>query len=257
MATTSGTTNYASSRDQIITRALRIIGGIGQGETPTATQLSESAIALNDLCKEWNSVHGMPLWKIRTYTGFAVTEGTNSYTIGTGATINQVAPLRIIHAYMHDTFNTSSPRDIPLLIITKNQYDMLADKTSEGFVNQLYYKPPGPPSTEMQGTVYLIQNPNAYTAANQTLVIIGISSFEDFNAATDLPDFPSYWYNALTWGLADQLAYEYGVAFAERSMITKKKEEHMISAMQGDTEEGSAFFQPNWIFMHSDESRGY
>src|SRR6266567_4808710 len=137
--TTSGTTDYQASRDSVINRALRIIGAIGQGETGTSTQLSEAMTALNDLVKAWN-MDGMPLWKIRTYTAFTLTASTGSYTIGTGSTINQVAPLKIIHAYYRDA---TLSKDVPLVLITKNQYDMLGDKTSTGYINQLYYNPPG------------------------------------------------------------------------------------------------------------------
>src|SRR6266568_5135835 len=133
MSVTSASTNYSSTRDLIITRALRICHEIGQGETANTTQLTESAQALNDLTKEWNATHGMPLWKIKTYTTFTLVAGTTSYTIGSGATINQVAPLKLLHAYLHDTSVSAAPRDIPLVLITKNQYDMLGDKTSQGY----------------------------------------------------------------------------------------------------------------------------
>ena len=49
MATTSGLYALSTTRDGIITRALRIIGAIGQGETPTATAITEASEALNDL----------------------------------------------------------------------------------------------------------------------------------------------------------------------------------------------------------------
>ena len=68
--------------------------------------------------------------------------------------------------------------------------------------------------------------------------------FEDFSLSTDIPDFPSYWFNALKWGLADQLAYEYGVGLAERSMITKKALYHKTQALSFGGEEGSLKIQP-------------
>ncbi len=35
---TSGSTNFSTSRDNLIKGALRLVGGIGQGETPTTDQ---------------------------------------------------------------------------------------------------------------------------------------------------------------------------------------------------------------------------
>ena len=60
---TSGSTNYATNRDALITGALRVIGAVAQGETPTATQINEGAEALNFVVKAWHA-DGMPLWAI-------------------------------------------------------------------------------------------------------------------------------------------------------------------------------------------------
>ena len=60
---TSGTTAYSTNRDKLIKRALRLIGAISQGETPTALQISEAATALNSLIKAW-AADGMPLWQL-------------------------------------------------------------------------------------------------------------------------------------------------------------------------------------------------
>ena len=60
---TSGSTDYSQTRDDIIKRALRLIGVLAQGETPTADQVTEAAAALNGLVKAWQA-DGMPLWAI-------------------------------------------------------------------------------------------------------------------------------------------------------------------------------------------------
>jgi hypothetical protein len=77
-------------------------------------------------------------------------------------------------------------------------------------------------------------------------VYTGQFSLEDFDADGDIPDIPSYYYNALTWALADQLAYESGVPLAERDRITRKADYHRIVALSFDIEEGSLFFQPGY-----------
>jgi hypothetical protein len=43
MPTTSGNFNLTTNRDAIIARALRIVGAIGQGETPSTTAITEGA----------------------------------------------------------------------------------------------------------------------------------------------------------------------------------------------------------------------
>ena len=68
----------------------------------------------------------------------------------------------------------------------------------------------------------------------------------DFDASTDNPDIPSYMFNALTWALADQLSYEYGLGLGERSMISKKAQMHKAMALSFDQEEGSLYIRPEY-----------
>ena len=123
---------------------------------------------------------------------------------------------------------------------------MLGNKSSTGRSNQLYYNPPGAVATEQIGLLYLYPTPDTDTASNYRLYITAMYSLMDFDASTDTADFPSFYYNALAWGLADQLSYEYGVPFAQQAMITKKAETHKEKALGFDREEGSVYLQPEW-----------
>jgi hypothetical protein len=247
--TASGTTNYTVQRNDIITRALRICGAVGQGETPTANAITEGATALNALVKEYQT-DGMPLWKITQMTGITYT-ATNSYQVGIGQTSNQVAPLKVLQAFNRDSSVTPNT-DQPVLIIPYQDYLYLGSKTSTGHPSQLFYKTPGEggviANTDIIGTVIVYPLPDAYSIANLTLILIGQMPFENFDASTDIPDFPSYWFNPLIWGLAGDLAYEYGVGLAERSMIAKKAAEKKEAALGFGVEEGSLFLQPRTQF---------
>ncbi len=237
---TSGSTNYTCTRDDIINRALRIVSAIGQGETPDTTAINEAATALNMLVKE-RQADGMQLWKVQTCSPITLTASTKDYNIGKSSTIAQVAPLKILQAWIR---TTSSADDSPMLIITKADYDLYGVKTSTGQPSQLYYNPPGPGLPEQQGTITLYPAPDTTTATNCTLVFTAMYPIMEFDVSTDNPDFPSYYFNALTWGLASQLAYEYGVPLAERSMITKMADMHLTKALGFDIEEGSFYIQP-------------
>src|SRR6266576_3648716 len=140
-ATTSLVTKYTTTRDTVIARALRIVGAIGQGETPVAAALTEGTEALNDLVKQLET-DGMPLWKVKVMTAFALT-ATQTYLIGIGSTVNQTAPLKVLQAFLRDT--SSSPNlDQPLLITTQQDYNYFGSKTATGIPNQVWYNPPGP-----------------------------------------------------------------------------------------------------------------
>jgi hypothetical protein len=240
---TSLSYNYTKNRNQIITRALRIVGAIGQGETPDTNAITEAAEVLNDLVKEWEA-DGMQLWCIKQYS-MPYVASTSSYTVGIGSTLNQVAPTKILQAWNHSTSNL----DTPVLLITRHEYNMLGSKATEGQPSQLWYNPPGEISgTENQGTLTLYVTPDTNSATNYTLSFTGVRPIQDFDTSTDLMDFPQYWANAVVWGLADQLTYEYGVGLSERSMIGKKAELHKLKALSYGTEEGHLLIQPmpNW-----------
>ena len=240
MATTSSSYNLSTNRDGIIARALRIIGAIGQGETPPTSAITEGAEALNDLVKEWEA-DGMPLWALREYT-FTPVAGTATYNIGTGLTVNAVAPLKIFQAFTRDS---SSNTDTPIILITRQEYNMFGSKATQGSSTLLWYNPPGNMSGDVQTGVFTFYpTPDTHAATYHTYHVIGQKPFEDFDAAADVPDFPQYWYNALKWGLADQLSYEYGVGLQERLLIAKKMEYHKGMALSFGQEEGSFKIQP-------------
>ena len=60
----SGSYNLAITRDDIINTALQLAGIIGEGETGTSSQLSESALLLNMIVK-LREADGMPLWALK------------------------------------------------------------------------------------------------------------------------------------------------------------------------------------------------
>lgn len=230
---TSGTTVFSVTRDDIIKRALRLIGVVAQGEVPTTDQTTEAAFALNGLVKAWES-DGMPLWALRT-TPITLTNGNNSYVIGIGSVVNTAKPLKVIQAWNRD--NTSKV-DIPMRIITKDEYNLLGNKTSSGNPIQLYYDP-----QLTTGTLYVFPTPTSTEATNNTVYIVYQRPFEDFNASTDAPDFPQEWYDAVTYGLATRLAPEYGVPAQDRKMLYQEMQQIKQEALNFGLEEGSLFFQ--------------
>ena len=229
---TSGSTNFATSRDSLIAGALRIAGATAQGETPTATQVTEAAEALNMFVKALQA-DGMPLWAIKKY---AVTlTATADYTIGVSATVNTPKPLKVIQAFLH---NTTTEIDIPMRILTRQEYEQLGNKTSTGQPIQLFYEP-----LLTTGVLHLFPVPDTTSIANCTVKIIYQRPFEDFDVSTDEPDFPQEWYDAIKFGLADRLAPEYGLALQERQDLRSRAKELRTEALGFGTETGSMYLQ--------------
>jgi len=230
---TSGSTDFSVTRDDIIKRALRQIGALAQGETPTTDQVTEAALALNGLVKAWQA-DGMPLWAIKSYS-VPLVAGTKDYEIGLGKAVNIPKPLKVIQAFNH---STTSNIDIPIRVITKQEYNILGNKTSSGNPIQVYYEPLGD-----YGILHVFPVPATTDAANNTITIFYQRPFEDFDVSTDTPDFPQEWYDAIVYGLATRLAPEYGLPGTERKLLWQEMTIIKQDALNFGLEEGSMFFQ--------------
>jgi len=239
----SASYNYATTRDLIIARALRIIGAISQGETPSATAITEASYALNEVFKEWQA-DGMQLWKISTISLAATpTTGTNISISPAGAMVALPAPTRILSVFYKDE---TTLQDTQLTMITQDEYNRLTPKATTGTPTQCFYWTPRVHAGSTNAIGYLYFFPalsTAWLAANDVYAV-AVNPLMDFDATGDDPDIPDYLYNALTWALADQLTFEYGVGLAERSMIGKKAMMHKAIALSFDQEQGSLWLRP-------------
>lgn len=233
---TSSSTNFTVTRDDIIKGALRLCGALALGETPTADQVSEASDALNMLVKAWQA-DGMALWARGEYT-LALTLDTKSYTIGLGQTVNIAKPLKITQAILHDT---QTNVDIPMRIITRDEYLRLGNKSTNGQPIQIYYDP-----QRDTGVLYVYPPANSSAVSYKQIKFTYQKPFEDFDASTDNPDFPQEWYEALKYGLASRLAGEYGISMDDRRQLMQEAILIKNDALSFGTEEGSFWFTPDY-----------
>jgi len=224
---------YTVTRDEIIKRALRLIGVVAQGETPTAVQIDEAAQALNGLVLAWQA-DGMPLWAIKT-ADLPLVENVYEYEMGVGAQVDIPKPLKVYQAWYH---NRPSNVDVPMRIVTQQQYNMLGNKLVKGLPIQVWYQP-----KINTGTMTVYQVPDAFTQNNISLHFVYQAPFSTFDATTDVPDFPQEWYDAVTYGLATRLAPEYGVPMNDRKTLWQEMTIIKQEALNFGLEEGSLYFQ--------------
>ena len=81
--TTSASKNFAVTRDDIITLALRKIGVNDAADVVPPAELAAAALSLNTLVKEWTG-EGLALWLRQTVVLF-LQSGQQRYSIGSGA----------------------------------------------------------------------------------------------------------------------------------------------------------------------------
>ena len=227
---TSGTYDYTITRDQLIKGALRLAGVIAQGETPTASQISDASETLNLMTKAWMA-DGMPLWAIRTVTITPVAN-QNTYYYDTPKL------LKPIQAWNRQT---SSQVDIPMRMISREEYNILGNKSTTGNPIQLFFNP-NLDRTEIK----LFPTPDSISAAQNVIYIVAQVPYQDFDSATDTPDFPQEWYEAIKYGLAVRLAGEYNIDIETRKTLVAEAAAIKQEALSFGTEENSLYFQRDW-----------
>ena len=117
--TTSSVYTFQMTRDQILTAALRKLGVIAEGQTPSSTNLTDGQFAINGAIAQLRSI-GMPLWTRVEYT---FTPTTSVYAIGTGMTLDTQFPVKLYQAY-----RTENSTKIPMELISR---EMTASKYFE------------------------------------------------------------------------------------------------------------------------------
>lgn len=188
---------------QVITRAMKIAGVIGQNETPTSSEADDGLVSLNDMLALW-SIDRTTMFTI-TQSNFALVNGTASYTIGTGGNFNIARPSTIDYAFIR-----INSVDYPLTKINNQDYDSIAYKAAAGFPQFFYYDKAFPLAiitlygVPTQGTLYI----DTWTP---------LTSFT--NLATDLT-FPNGYATAIAYNLAIFIAPEYGVSLTQEAIKT-------------------------------------
>ena len=81
---TSSSYDFSQTRDQIITRSLRMVGAISRGETPGSSLINDGAVALNAMVKHWQGT-GIHIWRTVEAALFLQADQV-SYTLGAAAT---------------------------------------------------------------------------------------------------------------------------------------------------------------------------
>ena len=241
--------NYSITRDQIISLALRKLGVLEIGDTPDANSVANAAMTLNLLIKQFNT-DGLKLWKISELI-LPLTASKTMYTLG-GASSDLMydslaptvaitdKPLKVIQGFYRNTQSTPNI-DTPVLLVSKQEYNVLGSKFSTGTANTIFYDP-----RKLNGLLYVYLTPDTNSQTNLQMHLVAQMPINDISSATEVPDFPNEWMNCLVWNLADQLAMEYGVPMNARQEIAQRATLYKSQMVDWDVEASSTFFSPDF-----------
>jgi hypothetical protein len=252
----SGSRDWTTVTTNIILRALRIVGV----PFPEINQVVYAKQALNDMVNSWQA-ENIFLWTLewttKTFSAASEVVGDNdglNYTCRKGHTssaadrpdsganhttyweqtgssggawaastaysaIGDFAPGTEVIS-IDKAFIRRNDRDHEVEIITKDEYADIPDKHDTSRPLKLYFE------KGLTPTVFLWPQPENTT---DVLHYWKVQILQDFDSSDDNPDFPVYWIEALVFGLAETLSYEYPELPVDRLRMIIRKAEVLMS----------------------------
>jgi hypothetical protein len=180
----------------IIDRALRLIGALESGESASGNEATDALTALNAMISSWQNerlyVYAM------VDTALTLTISDASYTVGPSANFNvSPRPTKIEDIYVRD-----ADIDYPVQLVDFERWDAIPDKSvTSDLPDTAYYNP-----TYTTGTLQLWPVPSKAVS----LHIVTWSTLAEFASAGTSVSLPQGYERALAYGLAVELAPEYG-----------------------------------------------
>lgn len=184
-------------------------------------------IELEDGTLQWTTVDGTPASNIVGLDDVLTDDVTvDSHVYNYTTKIQR--PVEIIEARVV----RSSGYEQPISIKSRDEYMRLSNKSSEGSVNQVYYDP-----LLTNGKMWVWQ---ACGDVKEYIKFTCRIPIEDFDAASNDPDFPQEWLLALSYGLAVLVAPKFGVKLDQTFLSLASG--IMKSAKDFDVENASVYF---------------
>jgi hypothetical protein len=158
-----------------------------------------------------------------------------------GYTTDTTRPIRCIDAYRR----SDSLIDTSLNLIGRTDYDGQSQKASSGNPTQLCFE-----ANLTVGTSNALHSqvrvwPVQYSSDCRLIHMLTEHYADDVDGATDNPQFPVEWANALIWNLAAEMAFEYGVDARQMALLTQyaaQKKANIV--LSEDMDNSSVFLSP-------------
>ncbi len=129
---------------------------------------------------------------------------------------------------------TSTNQDTPLIQVARQDYNQFGNKFQPGLSNQYWYDPKL--GTGIL-TIYNVPEDNLreFHGIIQTPI-------QDMVTSTDNFDLPQEWFQAIKWGLADELSLEYGCPPDVRGEVAAKAAKFLEDCFDFSVDEASVYF---------------
>ena len=185
---------------QITSAALRVIGSLASGETPTNAEAQDALSILNMQMDSWNAER-LAIFTVASQA-FTFTPNQQAYTVGAGANFNIPRPPRIEKISTILLTNPAQPLELPLQMLTFEQWQQVPVKAVPSTIPTMVYDDGGFPYR----TLSFWPIP---TQANQAVLYFWTALTQFADLVTDYT-FPPGYFEAIKYQLAMRLYPEFG-----------------------------------------------
>ena len=205
----------------MIKKSMRLLGVIGLGKTITAQEASDALSSLNSMLESW-SLERLFVYQIYEEV-VSWTSGQSSRTIGSGGNFNTTRPTRIGNG-----FTRISNIDYPYQVIDKDEYDAIANKTTQSsYPDVIYYD-----NTATLGVLKAYPVPNATVSVHLNTW----KQLQQFAALTTDLAMPPGYQRAIEYNLPIEIQGEYPDMKVPESVIEiARQSKATIKAMNSPT----------------------
>ena len=214
------TTTATKTVRDIITMALRKAQFTGFGQEPSADDAEVARKELDVMLKGWQN-KGYNLW--------TKTSATHTLAAGAVQALDPVRPLNILSVRFK---RSASSSELPMTEMTRDEYDNLPVKTTQGTPTQFYYD-------RQREAARLYVWPVLAAAGGETLEITYDRELEDIADLGDIIDVPGEWWDAVVYNLAARIGED--VSTPSLQALSARAQMLLTEAGAFDRE-GSVFF---------------
>ncbi len=227
----------AEITDTIVETTLSAAEASGQTVITVTSSTGMTAADRVGIKMDDNTIHWTTIVSVDSSTQITITtatdddaaSGNNVYTYTTKSDV----PQKLLYAFRRDI----NGFDTEVSIIGENDYRRQSNKTSDGPPVEVWYNRKGNTST---GELFVWPD-NGGKNWNK-LVLIANHLPDDFDASGDNPDFPIEFGNVLVWGLAAEIASEYGIPEKEQGRLWQIADHKLQNALDYSVENSSVIF---------------
>ena len=208
---------------------------------PTSAGSPQIGVRLDDGTIFWSTISSTAAGTVTMAAGLpsAAAIGRRVYVFLTRTS----RPIRCLHAYRTDVHGI----DTPVMLIGRVNYEQQTNKFSDGDPTQLCFEGMVAERTSSALHSRVLVWPINNSMNVDYLNLITEHYVDDLDSASQNPQFPAEWANALIWNLAAELAFEYGLPVKDRQqllMVAGSKKANLVNS--SDLENASVSLEPDY-----------